>query len=154
MISLKLSGEVALELIGSVYTLSKEEPSTTLRDAREYGSLLNACGRMGKPGLGVALGLGDRGASFEEDQQVYSEYRKFLSKYMNWITSDPKSLVQKGHLVIVRREGVIDENMTGAVSSIISSTNIFGGTNVIMVVTATQEGESKVSARGTDQLIE
>ena len=105
MISLKLSGEVALELIGSVYTLSKEEPSTPLRDAREYGSLLNACGRMGKPGLGVALGLGDRGASFEEAQEVYSEYRKFLSKYMNWITSDPKSLVQKGHLVIVREKG-------------------------------------------------
>ncbi len=154
MISLKLSGEVALELIGSVYTLTKEEPSTPLRDAREYGSLLNACGRMGKPGLGVVLGLGDRGACFEEAQQVYSEYRKFLSKYMNWITSDPKSLVQKGHLVIVRGEGVIDENMTGAVSSILSSSNLFGGSKVTLVVTATKEGESKVSARGTDQLIE
>ena len=154
MISLKLSGEVALELIGSVYTLSKEEPSTPLRDAREYGSLLNACGRMGKPGLGIALGLGDRGAAFEEAQQVYSEYRKFLSKYMNWITQDPKSLVQKGHLVIVRGEGVIDENMTGAVSSILSSSNLFGGSKVTLVVTVTKEGESKVSARGTDQLIE
>ena len=139
---------------GSVYTLSKEEPSTPLRDAREFGSLLNACGRMGKPGLGVALSLGDRGASFEEAQEVYSEYRKFLSKYMNWITSDPASLVQKGHLVIVRGEGVIDENMTGAVSSILSSSNLFGGSKVTLVVTATKEGESKVSARGTDQLIE
>ncbi|HEV2118783.1 MAG TPA: DHH family phosphoesterase [Candidatus Bathyarchaeia archaeon] len=154
MISLKLSGEVALELIGSVYTLTREEPSTPLRDGREYSSLLNACGRMGKPGLGVALGLGDRGASFEEAQQVYSEYRKFLSKYMNWITQDPKSLVQKEHVVIVRGEGVIDENMTGAVSSILSSSNLFGGSKVTLVVTATKEGESKVSTRGTEQLIE
>ena len=154
MISLKLSGEVALELIGSVYTLTREEPSTPLRDGREYASLLNACGRMGKPGLGIALGLGDRGASFEEAQQVYSEYRKFLSKYMNWITQDPKSLVQKEHLVIVRGEGVIDENMTGAVSSILSSSNLFGGSKVTVVVTSTKEGESKVSTRGTEQLIE
>ena len=154
MISLKLSGEVALELIGAVYTLRKEEPSTPLRDAREYASLLNSCGRMGKPGLGIALGLGDRGASFEEAQQVYSDYRKSLSKYMNWITQDPKSLVQKPHLVIVRGEGVIDENMTGAVSSILSSSSVFGGSKVTLVITATKEGESKVSARGTDQLIE
>src|SRR2546426_11859661 len=73
---------------------------------------------------------------------------------MNWITQDPKSLVQKGHLVIVRGEGVIDENMTGAVSSILSSSNLFGASKVTLVVTATKEGESKVSARGTDQLIE
>src|SRR5207245_4392705 len=72
MISLKLSGEVALELIGSVYTLTKEEPSTPLRDAREYGSLLNACGRMGKQGLGVAMGVWDRGVALEERLQVYS----------------------------------------------------------------------------------
>ncbi|HZY46237.1 MAG TPA: DHH family phosphoesterase [Candidatus Bathyarchaeia archaeon] len=154
VISLKLSGEVALELIGAVYTLKREEASTPLRDGREYASLLNACGRMGKPSLGVALGLGDRGASFDEAQQVYSDYRKWLSKYMNWITQDPRSLVQKGHLVIVRGEGVIDENMTGAVSSIISSSNLFGGSKVTLVVTSTREGETKVSARGTDQLIE
>src|SRR2546422_10532939 len=44
--------------------------------------------------------------------------------------------------------------MTGAVSSILSSSNLFGGSKVTLVVTATKEGESKVSARGTDQLIE
>src|SRR5438128_10119006 len=101
---------------------------------------------MGKPSLGVALGLGDRGASFEEAQQVYLEYRKFLSKYMNWITSDPKSLVQKGQLVIVRGEGVMDENMTGAVSSILSSSHLFGGSQVTLVVTATKEVDAHVSA--------
>jgi len=153
MISLKLSGEVALELIGAVYTLKREEPSTPLRDAREYASLLNACGRMNKPGLGIALGLGDRGLSFEEAQQTYLEYRKSLSKYMNWITQDPKSLVQKPHLVIVKGEGVIEENMTGAVSSMLSSANLFGTSKVTLVVTTTKEGESKLSARGTDQLI-
>ena len=73
---------------------------------------------------------------------------------MNWITQDPKSLVQKPHLVIVRGEGVIDENMTGAVSSILSSSSVFGGSKVTLVITATKEGESKVSARGTDKLIE
>ncbi len=153
IISLKVSGDLVLELIGTVYTLTREDPWTPLRDAREFATLLNACGRMGKPGLGIALGLGDRGASFEEAQSVYSEYRKFLAKYMNWITGDPASLKQIGHVVIVRGEGVIDENMTGAVSSLVSSSGLFGRSKVTLVVTNTKNDEAKVSARATDELV-
>jgi len=153
LISVRMSGEVALELIGSVYTLTKEDPWTSLRDAREFSTLLNACGRMGKPGLGVALGVGDRGGSFEEAQQVYTEYKKTLAKYMNWLASDPSSLKSHGNIVIVRGEGVIDESMTGAVSSLVSASNLFGDSKITLVVTSTGEGEAKVSARATDQLV-
>ncbi len=154
MISLKVSGEVALDLIGSVYTLVKEEPWTPLRDAREYASLLNSCGRMGRPGLGIALGAGDRGTAFQEAQEAYAEYKKSLSKYMNWITNDPEALRQRRHLVIVMGEGVIEENMTGAVSSLVSSSNLFGGSKITLVTTTTKNGEAKVSTRGTEELVE
>ena len=153
MISLKTSGEVALELLGSVYTLTREDPWTPLRDAREFASLLNACGRLGKAGLGVCLGVGDRAAAFEEAQQVYSEYRKWLAKYMNWLTGDPSVLKKTGNVVIVRGEGVIDENMTGAVSSLVSSSNLFGASKVTVVVTSTKDGAAKISARATDKLV-
>jgi len=153
LISVRMSGEVALELIGSVYTLTREDPWTSLRDAREFSTLLNACGRMGKPGLGVALGVGDRGSSFEEAQQVYTEYKKTLAKYMNWLASDPSALKTQGNIVIVRGDGVIDESMTGAVSSLVSASNLFGDSKITLVVTSTGEGEAKVSARATDQLV-
>ncbi len=153
IISLKMSGEIALELIGTVYTLTREEPWTPLRDAREFATLLNACGRMGKAGLGIAMGIGDRGSAFEEAQEVYSDYRKWLAKYMNWLTTEPSALKQQGNVVLVRGDGVIDENMTGAVSSLISSSNLFGIDRVTLVVTSTKDGEAKVSARATDQLV-
>ncbi len=153
IISLKMSGEIALELIGTVYTLTREDPWTPLRDAREFATLLNACGRMGKAGLGIALGLGDRGSAFEEAQQVYNEYRKWLAKYMNWLTNEPSALKQKGNVVVVRGDGVIDENMTGAISSLVSSSNLFGEDKVTLVVSSTKSGEAKVSARATDQLV-
>ncbi len=153
MISFKTSGEIALNLIGTVYTLTREDPWTPLRDAREFATLLNACGRMGKAGIGIALGIGDRGAAFEEAQQVYSEYRKSLAKYMNWLAGDPSVLRQKGHVVVVRGEGVIDENMTGAVSSLVSSSNLFGVSKVTVVVTSTKSGGAKASTRATDELV-
>ena len=153
IISLNASGEIALDLIGSVYTLTREDPWTPLRDAREFATLLNACGRMGKPGLGIALGAGDRGAAFEEAQQVYATYRKWLAKYMSWLTTDSSALKRKGHVVVVRGEGVIEENMTGAVSSLVSSSNLFGESQITIVVTLTRTGEAKVSTRATDLLI-
>ncbi len=153
MMALKLSGEKALELIGSVYTLVKEDPWTPLRDAREFATLLNSCGRMGRASLGIALGLGDRGAAFKETELVYSEYKKWLATYMNWLTTRPGALKQEKNLVIVRGEGVIDENMTGAVSSLVSSSNLFGTGKVTLVVTARKDGAVKVSARATDPLV-
>jgi RecJ-like exonuclease len=54
---------------------------------------------------------------------------------------------------MVRGEGVIDENMTGAISSLVSSSNLFGGSKVTLVVTSTKDGQAKVSARATDQLV-
>jgi single-stranded-DNA-specific exonuclease len=153
MVSLKMSGEIVLELIGAVYTLLKEDPWTPLRDAREYATLLNACGRMGRPSLGIALGIGDRGTAFEEAQQVYIEYKKSLSKYMNWVATAPSALRTQGNIVVVQGEGVIDESMTGAVSSLVSASNLFGESKVTLVITATSEGALKVSARATDQLV-
>lgn len=55
--SKKLPNSLALSLIGTVYTLIQEDRGTPLRDAREYSSLLNACGRMDKSGLGIAIGV-------------------------------------------------------------------------------------------------
>ncbi len=153
IISLKISGQIALELIGSVYSLTREDPWTPLKDAREFATLLNACGRMGTPGLGIALGIGDRALAFEEAQRVYNEYRKSLAKYMNWLTSNPSILTQRPHLAIVRGEGVIEEGMTGAISSLVSSSNLFGDSKVTLVIASTSDGSAKVSARATDKLV-
>jgi RecJ-like exonuclease len=152
MISLNLRGEMVLELVGSVYTLLREDPGTPLRDAREFATLLNACGRMNKAGLGIALGAGDRGDSYKAAQNVYAEYKATLSKYMNWVAGSPNAIERGGHVVVVNGKGVIDETMTGAVSSLVSSSNLFGD-KVTVVTTTTGTHEAKVSTRATDLLV-
>jgi RecJ-like exonuclease len=154
IISRNLDGQIALELIGTVYTLTHEEPSTPLRDAREYASFLNSCGRMGRSSLGIALNLGDKGKAFDEAQEVYMEYKKFLSKYMNWVSSDVKAVTKTPYVAIVKGDGVIDDSMTGAVSSLLSSSGIFGPSKVIVVTTNTRTGQAKLSTRGTEELVQ
>ncbi|TMI48048.1 DHH family phosphoesterase [Candidatus Bathyarchaeota archaeon] len=153
-ISSKFPGEIVLNLIGSVYTLTREEPGTSLRDAREFATLLNSCGRMNRAGLGIAIGIGDRGESYQEAQQLYSEYKTQLSKYMNWVATAPNATRTGKNVVIVNGKGIIDESMTGAVSSLISSSKLFGESKVTVVTTLTRSGEAKVSTRATEQLVQ
>ncbi len=153
MASLNLKGEIVMELVGSVYTLLKEDPRTPLRDAREFATLLNACGRMNRASLGIAIGVGDRGESYGKAQEVYAEYKASLSKYMNWVATAPNARRTGKHVVAINGSGVIDESMTGAVSSLVSSSNLFGD-KVTIVTTQTSSDEAKVSARATEQLVE
>ncbi len=153
-ISSKFKGETVLNLIGSVYTLAREEPGTSLRDAREFATLLNSCGRMNRAGLGIAIGIGDRGESYQQAQQLYSEYKTQLSKYMNWVATAPNATRTGKNLVIVNGQGVIDESMTGAVSSLISSSKLFGESRVTIVTTLTRSGEAKISTRATEHLVQ
>ena len=152
MISLNLRGELVMDLVGSVYTLLREDPGTPLRDAREFATLLNACGRMNRAGLGIGLGVGDRGETFSAATEVYTQYKATLSKYMNWVAISPNATDRGRHVVVINGKGVIDENMTGAVSSLVSSSNLFGD-KVTIVTTITSTHEAKVSTRATEFLI-
>ena len=152
LISLKLSGEVAIDLVGSVYTLLKEDPSTPVRDAREFATLLNSCGRMDRASLGVAICVGERGESYRAALDLYRQYKATLSKYLNWVASTPNATRKGKNVVVVYGKGMIEENMTGAVSSLISSSDLFGE-KVTVVTTVSSSGEAKLSTRATDQLV-
>ncbi len=116
-----LSGNVALNLIGRVYMLTHEEPWTPLRDAREFSVLLNATGRMGRTGLGVAICMGDRGAALEEASKVLDEYRRTITKYLGWLTEKPGRIEELKSIYVAHGEGKIDDKMIGTISSILST---------------------------------
>jgi len=153
LVSKGISTETAMSLVGSVYVLTHEDKWTPLRDAREYASLLNACGRMDKGGLGVSICMGDRGKALEEAQGVLEEYRKTLAQYMNWLVETPSRIEETESCYIIHGEGVFDEKMLGAVSSIITGTGLFKPDKPIVALAITRESLIKVSARGTDLLV-
>jgi len=143
------SGDVALNLIGTVYTLIHEEPWTSLRDAREFGSMLNATGRMDKPSLGVALCMGDRGAALEQANAVLEEYRRTLTRYLNWITEKPGRIQELNNIYVVRGEKFIDEKSISAISSILSTSLAKPEKPLIGYSLVPKEKAAKISARAT-----
>ena len=143
----------ASNLIGHVYILNREEPWTPLRDAREFAVLLNATGRMDKPGLGVAICMGDRSSAFEEAEKVLEEYRRTINKYLGWIMEKPERIRELENIYVVCGEDVIKDKIVGAVSSILSMSLPNPEKPLIAYASLEEEGITKFSARTTDTVV-
>lgn len=140
-------------LIGHVYTLSREEPWTPLRDGREFAVLLNATGRMNRPSVGIAVCMGDRGAALEEANRILEEYRRTINKYLGWIMEKPERIKELENIYVVYGEDFIDDKIVGAVSSILSTYLPNPEKPLIAYADVKEEGLVKVSARTVDAVV-
>lgn len=155
LVSKGLSGDVALNLRGHVYTLKREEPWTPLRDAREFSVLLNATGRMDRPSLGIAVCIGDRGSALEEAMAVLKEYRQTITKYLSWLMEPDKGRIQElNNIYVARGEEVISDKIIGTVSSILSTNLPRPEKPILAYSTVPQEDLAKISARAITPLID
>jgi single-stranded-DNA-specific exonuclease len=151
--SMGFQSSVVLDMVGTVYTLVNEPPGSPTRDAREYAALLNACGRTGNPSIGVSVGLGDRRTALDEANEVVSNYRKTLASYMDWLTKTPDAVQKFKSIWVIRGENTIQDSMTGAFSSIISSAGSLSPDHVIIVLTRAKDSGIKLSARAPLKLL-
>lgn len=140
-------------LVGHVYTLTREEPWTPLRDAREFAVLLNGTGRMDKAGLGVAVCMGDRASALEEANRVLEDYRRSINKYLGWVTEKPERMKEFVNIYVVYGEDFINDKMVGAVSSILTSSLPNPEKPLIAYANLQEEGIAKISARTMEAVI-
>ena len=145
-ISTKNASDILDELVGYTYTLSGEDKRSFLRDAREFSTMLNSCGRIRKAGVGVAICMGDRTKMLEEGENILVEYRTFLRTYMNTLSSERWRITDNGSYLMVNGEGLVPENMTGAVSSLLGGSQKNTG-KIIILRTNGDEGTIKFSSR-------
>jgi single-stranded-DNA-specific exonuclease len=137
-------------LIGHVYILNREEPWTSLRDAREFAVLLNATGRMDKPSLGVSVCMGDRTSALDGANKVLEEYRRTINKYVGWVMERPEGMKEFENVYVVYGENFIDDKIVGAISSILSTSLPNPEKPLIAYANIKEEGLAKFSARTVD----
>jgi len=140
------------QLIGTIYTFRLEDPGTALRSGREYASLLNACGRMGRAGVGLSICLGDRGDAMAEAQQTLDEYRRRIGSALDLVQT--AGMVQElDRIYVIRAGDKIDDTVIGVVSGILLGQGILKGAKPIIATALSEDGQVKVSARGTEELV-
>ena len=142
----RLSEILLDDLIGYVYTLAREDKRSLLRDAREFSTMLNACGRIGRAGVGIALCMGDRNTALSTGEEIMSTYKMTLRNNISTIFSEKWRLADDGKTTFVNGDGILEEAMLGAVSSLLSRSPSFWG-RVLFVRTLTKDGTYKFSSR-------
>ena len=86
------------ELIGYTYTFPREDKRSFLRKGREFSTMLNSCGRIGKSGVGISICMGDRNKMLQEGEKILGQYRSMIREYMNvlgnerWRTNSDENL--------------------------------------------------------------
>ena len=148
VVNLSKSKEVNMidNLIGYTYTLINEDQRSLLRDAREFSTMLNACGRIRKAGVGIGICMGDRNNLLNEGEKIVTKYRTTLRNYISSIFTEKWRMIDNGKSVFINGEGLLAEDMVGAISSLLSGSPTLGG-RLVFVRTLTNDGFYKFSSR-------
>lgn len=120
-----VQGEIGVEvtacLWGEVYTLLNEPEGYMTRDAKEYGFLLNACGRQGRFELGVEVCRGNRDRAYTEAVNVFEGDREILFYGMEKAL---ESVVEERFLRYYTLPSVIPTSLMGAINYMIATSRL------------------------------
>jgi len=142
----KNATEIMSELIGYTYTFPREDKRSFLRDAREFSTMLNSCGRINRSGVGMAVCMGDRNRILREAETILSEYRKMIREYMNILTNERWRISESETCIMVNGEDIVPETMTGTISSLIAGSPKNSG-KIVILRTRGEENTIKFSSR-------
>jgi RecJ-like exonuclease len=136
-------------LIGEVYVLLAEQEGTELRDASEYSTLLNATARYGHATVGLQVCMGDRDGAFAEAQRLLAQHRSNLVNGLKLVAE--RGITPMKSIQYFDAGDAILDTIVGIVAGM--SFQMADRSRPILAFARTAEGELKVSARGTQDLV-
>ena len=148
MISKIESKDKPEDIIGNIYTLKKEDNGESTKDLKEFSTLLNACGRLNLPTLGIGTCLGDK--NFKKKAiDLLKVYKSEIINSMNWIYSNRKTenIIEKDKIIIINAKNNIKDTLIGTVNSILCKSGIFNEESLVVSMAHTPDNEIKISLR-------
>ncbi len=149
----RMNEEKPEEIVGPVYILNKEKDGT-FKDAREFSTLLNACGRMGKAALGIGACLGDENIK-KKALAVLKEYKKEIISALSWLNEsikrkDSKNIYESKKFLIINGSYNIPATIAGTIASIITKSELVADKDFIVSMARTENNKTKVSIRANE----
>jgi RecJ-like exonuclease len=136
------------DVITNNYILLKEKVESTLRDAKEFSTLLNACGRLNKASLGIGVCLNDKKMK-EKALRTLDDYKKEIIKSKRWYEDNKDSndvIADKGFVIVNAKDNILG-TVVGTLASMLSRTNDFDKDTLVMSLGRLIDNYTKVSLR-------
>ena len=137
-------------LAGETYTLIREPAGSPTRDAKEFGTLVNACGRYDQPEVGYRVCRGDREEFLGQALRLLRGHREYLVESMDAIAEagiNTMDAIQYFHAADRIRDTVV-----GIAASLALNREGAAKDLPIIAFAAADDG-IKVSARTTRDLV-
>ncbi|MGC8662805.1 MAG: DHHA1 domain-containing protein [Thermoplasmata archaeon] len=138
-------------IIGEVYVLKSEEGGTYLRDAREFATLLNACGRYGNANVGLAVVRGDRDENYKKAVNLLTRHRKILVDGIEYLRDI--GIVKLENLQYFNAGSHIPDTVVGTIASMALSSELADSGMPIIGFAENENGMVKVSGRASRNLV-
>ena len=155
LLSLKRKPEAIARMMGKVYVLKKEPKGTPVRDAKEFATLLNACGRHGRAEVGLRICMGDRGDALAEGQSLLKNHRSAISKALAWAKGS--GIIRMRNIQFFDAGDEIEDTIVGTVAGmLLGSEGADRSAPMVAFAESTEYSEEpklKASARGTQGLV-
>jgi RecJ-like exonuclease len=145
-------GERVDRLLAETYGFPDEIPLTPLRNAQEYATVLNACGRWSRPQVGGAILRGDRGIAYREAEHMLNNHRAIIRNLLQFILdSGVKELENLQYIHVGGRypDTIVGIGAGMALSKLNSAKPI-----LIMCEVPEDKALTKVSMRTSERVVE
>ncbi|MBN2053061.1 DHH family phosphoesterase [Candidatus Woesearchaeota archaeon] len=140
------------DIFTNVYILEDEKPGH-FRDAKEFSTLLNSCGRLNNASFGIGACLGDKK---QRSKAVASlmDYKKEIINSMNWYkehSAKEKSdrIVKGSNYIIINAKDNVLSTMIGTIASMISKNNEMENNIFVLSMARNDDNTTKISLRVT-----
>ncbi len=137
-------------LVGETYTLIREPAGSPTRDAKEFGTLMNACGRYDQPEVGYRVCRGDRDEYLAQALRLLRGHREYLVDSMDAIAE--AGITQMEALQYFHAADKIRDTVVGIAASMALNRDN-SAKDLPIIGFAKAEDGIKVSARTTRELV-
>jgi len=138
------------DIFTNVYILEDEKPGH-FRDAKEFSTLLNSCGRLNNASFGIGACLGDKKQRAKAVANLM-DYKKEIINSMNWykehIAKEKSDRIIKGNnYIIINAKDNVLSTMIGTIASMISKNNEVENNVFVLSMARNNDNTTKVSLR-------
>ncbi|MBN1792621.1 DHH family phosphoesterase [Candidatus Woesearchaeota archaeon] len=138
----------AEDVFTNVYKLPGEKRGQ-FRDAKEFSTLLNSCGRMDNAGLGIGACLGDEKQKRKALKGLL-EYKRTLIDAMSWYKAnkgDPSRVTKGKNYIIINARSEVLATVVGTIASMITKNGDAGRDTFVLSMARNIDDTTKVSLR-------
>jgi len=139
------------EIFGDVYDIPDHPPE--FRSAEEFATVLNACGKLGKPFVGLSMCMANP-QSFEDAKALLSKYRKDIGKAISWVNQNSDVIKKTERCTYMLAGNQISEHIISNIASIFNKSGFVPEDKPVFAFADAEDGRVKVSARAHDILVE